>query len=188
MASPDQPASPFGSDEDAPVFVIRNGQAWACWLDGRAPLKLGDPAQVMEAMSTFIRQARSASPSDAAEPPAQPAPPIPENKPTAEEPARTMPEVQRDEQRHEISIIGKLRSGTGSRDVTVLDLSESGCRFYDRFGHIEEGAPVTIKLGPVGPIDAVVRWRRGEYVGLQFRPALYPSVLDHIRQHFDLRR
>lgn len=90
--------------------------------------------------------------------------------------------------RHAIAIIGRVRTGTGARDVTVLDLSVHGCRFHDRFGHLLEGTAVTIKLGPIGPIDAEVKWREKEHVGIAFASPLHPAVLDHIRAHFDLRR
>ena len=89
--------------------------------------------------------------------------------------------------RHEIVIIGRVRMGTGSRDVTIQDLSEHGCRFHDRFSSLQVHAPVTVKIGPVGPIAGHVKWRRGEYVGVEFVNPLYPAVLDHIRAHFDLR-
>lgn len=76
--------------------------------------------------------------------------------------------------------------GSIARDVTVLDLSEHGCRFHDRFSTLPVGAAVTLRLGPFGPIGASVKWRRGEYLGVQFARPLYAPVLDHIRAHFDL--
>ncbi len=49
-------------------------------------------------------------------------------------------------------------------------------------------APITIKIGPVGPVEAHVKWGQGEYVGVEFVTPLYPAVLDHIRAHFDTRK
>lgn len=94
----------------------------------------------------------------------------------------------RDKQRQPLTVIGRVRYGHGARDVTILDLTEDGCRFHDRFGRIPPNTPVTVKIGPVGPIDAVVRWREGEYSGIQFSQPLHPAVFDHIRQHFDMRK
>jgi hypothetical protein len=91
----------------------------------------------------------------------------------------------RGEPRHETKIIGRVRMAAAARDVTILDLSENGCRFHDRFSTLALEAPVSIKLGPVGPLAAKVKWRRGEYVGIEFDLPLYPAVLDHIRAHFD---
>lgn len=95
--------------------------------------------------------------------------------------------TERGEERHEIIIIGRVRTGTAARDVTIQDLSVSGCRFHDRFSSLPLDAPVTVKIGPVGPVAGHVKWRRGEYVGVEFDKPLYSPVLDHIRAHFDLR-
>ena len=94
--------------------------------------------------------------------------------------------TERAEPRHELTIIGRVRMGSIARDVTVLDLSEHGCRFHDRFSTVPVGTPVTVKIGPVGPVAATVKWRRGEYLGVQFKSPLYPAVLEHIRTHFDI--
>ncbi|WAT18139.1 PilZ domain-containing protein [Aurantiacibacter sp. MUD11] len=91
------------------------------------------------------------------------------------------------EDRFDISITGQLRTGTGKRDVTIVDLSEHGCRIFDRMGYLQQGLAVTIRIGPVGPIDASVRWQDQPYAGIRFDNPLYPAVLDHIRAHFDLR-
>ncbi|WP_158610993.1 PilZ domain-containing protein [Aurantiacibacter spongiae] len=91
------------------------------------------------------------------------------------------------ERRHDIAIVGRLRTTTGARDVTILDISERGCRIRDRMGRLPENTSVTIKIGPIGPVDSVARWREGELVGLRFDRPLYPAVMEHIRQHFDLR-
>ncbi|MWV28226.1 PilZ domain-containing protein [Aurantiacibacter rhizosphaerae] len=95
--------------------------------------------------------------------------------------------MQRGAERHDISIVGTLRTGTGKRDVTIVDLSERGCRIQDRMGHLSPDLSVTIRIGPIGPIAALVRWQDRNYAGLLFENPLYPAVLDHIRAHFDLR-
>ncbi len=94
---------------------------------------------------------------------------------------------ERGAERHDISIMGTLRTGTGKREVTIVDLSENGCRILDRIGFLSPDLAVTIKIGPVGPIDATVRWQDRPYAGIRFDNPLYPAVLDHIRAHFDLR-
>ena len=92
------------------------------------------------------------------------------------------------DERHEISIVGRVRMGSGERVVTLHDLSEHGCKFHDRFSSLRIGAAVTVKIGPVGPIEACVKWREHEEVGVAFVTALHPAVMDHIRAHFDLRK
>ena len=54
--------------------------------------------------------------------------------------------------------------------------------------HLRTDDRLTVKIGPVGPVEATVRWNRSDSVGVQFNSPLYPSVLEHIRNHFDLRR
>lgn len=95
--------------------------------------------------------------------------------------------AERDSERHDISIVGILRTGTGKREVTIVDLSERGCRILDQMGFLSPNLGVTIKIGPVGPIDATVRWQDKPFAGILFDNPLYPAVLDHIRTHFDLR-
>ena len=177
------------SDEDA-FFIARNGAIWACWLSGKPAINLGPEAQVLTAMNQFVSQQGS---STAALPAAAtPPPPANHTEPVETDAAVVEPEQAREKQsrsdeRHELTILGKIYTGQGSRDVTILDLSESGCRFHDRFGMLAGETPLTIKIGPIGPVAARVRWRRKEYVGLQFDSPLHPSVLAHIRGHFDLR-
>jgi hypothetical protein len=177
------------SDEE-PFFVARNGAIWACWLSGQPATNLGPKSQVVAAMTHFLaEQGARKSPDPAIE--------VTTSEVTAPEPLSgampvlpappRIPQVRAGE-RHELTILGRLYTATGSRDVTILDLSESGCRFYDRSGYLEADSPVTIKIGTVGPVSARVKWRHKEYVGLEFDSPLYPSVLEHIRDHFNLRR
>jgi hypothetical protein len=87
----------------------------------------------------------------------------------------------RREPRIAVSIQGRYRSGSGlARDVVVTDLSTSGCKFYDRFSNLKNDDRVTIKVGNVGPIGAVVRWRTGQIIGVEFEAPLHASVLDHM--------
>ena len=172
--------------DQGPFFVTRGGAVWACWLDGRAAVNLGQPEEVASAMREFLADPPSAEPAPSA-PTAQPEPPPPAPPPP---PPPTPPRtpVDRAAERHELTIVGRIFTGRGSREVTIFDLSETGCRFLDQHGRPAVGSPLTIKVGPVGPIEATVKWLRDGFVGIAFRSPLYPSVLDHIRQHFDLRK
>ena len=68
----------------------------------------------------------------------------------------------------------------GSRDVWIKDVSEYGCRFFDRFSVLSVGTPISVRIGNIGPIAADVRWREGSIVGARFEDPLHPSVLAHI--------
>lgn len=92
-----------------------------------------------------------------------------------------MGEARKDD-RHAIEVWGQYRMSTGvRRDVPIKDLSETGCRFYDRFSSLLPGAEITLRIETLGPFNAVVRWQEGGYVGVEFGNRLYGPTFDHIR-------
>ena len=83
--------------------------------------------------------------------------------------------------RQKVGIEGRYRRGSGaSKDVWITDLSETGCRFFDRFGTMSAGTPITLRLGTVGPIPAVVRWWDSQTNGVEFVEPLHVSVFEHV--------
>ncbi len=85
--------------------------------------------------------------------------------------------------RFEISVQGRYRTGTGvARDVPILEMSEAGCRFYDRFGRLSPGAEISVRIETIGPIVATVKWSEDHIIGVQFQQPLYGPVFEHIRQ------
>jgi hypothetical protein len=96
--------------------------------------------------------------------------------------------VEREKPRQELTIIGRIFTVGGSRDVTIRDLSETGCHILDLANDLKPDTRLTIRIGTIGPIEATVRWRKNRSVGIQFKTALYPSVFEHICRQFDLRR
>lgn len=88
----------------------------------------------------------------------------------------------RKETRHPLDVWGHYRSGAGiRRDVPIKDLSETGCRFYDKFSSLLPGAEITLRIETLGPFQATVRWQEGGYVGVEFAHRLYGPTFDHIR-------
>jgi len=84
--------------------------------------------------------------------------------------------------RHLIEVWGQYRMRSGvRRDVPIKDLSETGCRFYDKFSSLLPGAEITLKIETLGPFPATVRWQEGGYVGVEFEHRLYGPTFDHIR-------
>lgn len=161
-------------------FAERNGEVWAVWLSDRPPVNLGSVADVRAAMAQFsvLAGADGQSAANVFEVGAPPAPP------PAAEPPPPPPRAasERVEPRHGLTMTGKVFTTSGSREVTVLDLSERGCRVRDVSGHLPEGTRLSIKLGEVGPVEAMVMWSDGSFVGLRFANPLYPSVMQHIRE------
>ena len=94
--------------------------------------------------------------------------------------------VKRAEDRHDVIISGRLFGGGGSREVMIYDLSTHGCRVKDNL-QAKPGSFVSIKIGQIGPVAAVVRWQHDAFIGLKFENALYPSVLEHIRTQVSRR-
>lgn len=173
-------SSPMNDDL---FFVARNGSIWACWLSGKPAVNLGGECAARAAMEQFLGENRPALTSGIEKPPAPP-PPM---KSTLAPPPAPRTVMERSADRHEIAIVGRIFTAGGSRDVVITDLSETGCQFTDEAEVLESGNRLTIKIGPIGPLEAATRWRRAERIGIEFTTRLYPSVLDHIRQHFDLR-
>lgn len=90
---------------------------------------------------------------------------------------------ERREERHGITVQGRYRTGSGMAvDVTLRDLSKGGCQVHDRLGRLEVEQFLTIRIGPIGPIDSRVRWLDGRVAGIRFDAPLNDSVLDHIRE------
>jgi len=93
---------------------------------------------------------------------------------------------QRREPRHEVQVAGRYRSRIGSsRDIWIKDISETGCRFFDRFSVLPIDTAITFRVGTIGPIAAKVRWREKSVVGIEFETPLHPSVLQHIIETMD---
>lgn len=94
----------------------------------------------------------------------------------------------RREERFLVQVAGRYRPRHGgSRDIWIKDLSEYGCRFYDKFSILETGADLLVKIRDIGPIPASVKWREGSIAGVEFEQPLHPSVLQHIVSRMDER-
>ncbi len=85
--------------------------------------------------------------------------------------------------RHLVSVPGRYRMGRGiAKDVNVIDISESGARFIDRFGTLKVNTEITVKVGTIGPIISIVRWTNQQQVGVEFANRIYGPVLEHIKE------
>ena len=85
--------------------------------------------------------------------------------------------------RQPIEVWGHYRTPNGGkRDVPVKDLSETGCRFFDKFSSLLPGNEITLRIETLGPFPATVRWQEDGYVGVEFQHRLYGPTFDHIVQ------
>ena len=82
--------------------------------------------------------------------------------------------------RHSVTVYGKFRYNGRAYDVPLQDLSETGCRFFDRHGSLPKDTQIRLTIGGMGPFEATVRWCKDQYVGVEFAKPIYGPVLDHI--------
>lgn len=189
-----QRTAPLGNnaivaDEDL-FFILRKGIVWACWLSGKPAVPLGSKPDFAHAVSQF-RDTIRAQKSSHGDPPnkiGEDEPPQLDNSPDGPEAQDVEVSNNRLQERHDLTVIGRVFSVGGSREVTILDLSESGCRFHDNSRKLALGHHITVKIGHVGPVEGTVRWRRDDVVGVRFNSPLHPSVLDYVRGNLDVRK
>lgn len=92
---------------------------------------------------------------------------------------------RRRDRRHQISVAGAYRTGSGSaRAVELTDLSLTGCRFIDPSNRLSVGTRLTVKIGQVGPFDALVSWIDGSSIGLRFIDQLYAPYFEQVVQRW----
>ena len=83
--------------------------------------------------------------------------------------------------RHSVEVWGQYRTPNGlKRDIPIKDLSETGCRFYDKFSSLMPGVEITLRIEALGPFPAMIRWQDAGYVGAEFQHRLYGPTFDHI--------
>lgn len=92
---------------------------------------------------------------------------------------------KRQELRLPVEITSKYRTGSGQAHIVrVSNLSRSGCLLHQNYSVLRPGKMLTIRLGEIGPIEAVVRWQDGLKIGLEFLTPLHQAMMDHLsRQH-----
>ena len=68
--------------------------------------------------------------------------------------------------------------GSRSRYIFFSQISAGGCRLTEEDSPLETGEMIELHLGPVGPLEANVRWKRDNMVGVQFSVPLEPAIVD----------
>jgi hypothetical protein len=71
------------------------------------------------------------------------------------------------------------------RDVTMLNISEEGCSFYDRHSILRPEQAISLRVETLGPFDAYVRWVNNSLVGVEFVKPIYGPVFEYIRDTLD---
>lgn len=72
----------------------------------------------------------------------------------------------------------ETQTASSARHIVFSAISASGCRLNRVAPHIGVGHVIALNLGPIGPIEATVRWRSADQAGVEFREALDPAIVD----------
>ena len=82
-----------------------------------------------------------------------------------------------------VSLDGRCRVGDGAEEaVAVLDLDPRGCRVRGFTAAVTKADIVQVWLGPVGPVEARVRWAKRGSAGLKFEEKLADADLEQAAQ------
>jgi hypothetical protein len=90
------------------------------------------------------------------------------------------PIERRRESRLLVEVPGAYREGDAAREVEIVfsQISASGCRLSHVAPHLEVGEVIALRLGPIGPVAATIRWRRDAMAGAEFREPLESEIVD----------
>jgi hypothetical protein len=97
--------------------------------------------------------------------------------------------MAREHDRIPVAMSGKLRTPYGRQDVTLSDLSLTGCRINAVFMTLSVGQRIVLRPEGLEGLNAVVSWTSGPSAGIHFDVPLAPYVLDFlVKAHPDESR
>ena len=86
---------------------------------------------------------------------------------------------RRRENRIGVELPGKCRIDGADRQIYFSQISANGCRVRGLETSLQPDDIIEISLGPIGPIDATVRWVRDGSQGVEFASALEPEIVEY---------
>lgn len=86
---------------------------------------------------------------------------------------------RRRENRIGVELPGTCRIGDRDHHMYFSEISANGCRVRSLESILDVGDIVEISLGPIGPIDATVRWVRDGALGVEFTSSLEPEIVEY---------
>ncbi|WP_336986641.1 PilZ domain-containing protein [Altererythrobacter aquiaggeris] len=85
-------------------------------------------------------------------------------------------------ERADVAVFARYRTGRGIQmRVRMLDLSEAGCKLYEKRTPLSPGDKISMRIEMLGMFDAKVIWVKTDLIGIRFEMPLYGPVFDHIR-------
>lgn len=92
---------------------------------------------------------------------------------------------RRSESRLSVDLPGSYTARGISRAMYFSQISSKGCRVTTDEIDLHIGEAISLYLGPVGPIDGIVRWRSGDRAGIEFEAALDGAVVGYFAAFID---
>lgn len=86
---------------------------------------------------------------------------------------------RRRESRIPVELPGSFRLAGGEHWMFYSQISAHGCRISSFDCQLEAGAVIAVSLGPIGPLDASVRWVKEGLAGVEFHSALEPEIVSY---------
>ena len=86
----------------------------------------------------------------------------------------------RDYERKALTVSARLRRGWQTTFCDVADLSEAGCKLKAAVNFIDVGHRVFVQPDGLEKLTGIVRWKNGDWMGVEFDRAVYRPVVDHL--------
>ena len=86
--------------------------------------------------------------------------------------------MPRTQERNPLALGAHLRSVKTRLDLSLADISTTGCRVVGVFDNIETGQLITIRPDGLGEFGAAVIWTKGEEAGLEFDFPLHAEIVE----------
>ncbi len=97
--------------------------------------------------------------------------------------------MAREHDRIPVAMGGKLKTPHGRQDVTLSDLSLTGCRINAVYMTLAVGQRIVLRPEGLEGLNAVVSWSSGPSAGIKFDAPLSTYVLDFlVKAHPDESR
>ena len=88
--------------------------------------------------------------------------------------------VSRSSQRRPLGLVVRGRVRSRQIFVSLIDISEGGCKLKGRPGFAEVGDRVVIRVNQVNAPLGIVSWIKDGIAGVRFEGEMHAAVLDHL--------
>lgn len=95
---------------------------------------------------------------------------------------------QRQDERLPVSLGARLRTAQGgAADGVLTNLSENGCSVHVSASFLHEGSHVAVQMQGLNGLAGIVRWTKGNFLGIEFASALHVAVVEHMSKTSTVR-